>query len=152
MVAQYKRILLAEDDPRDVELTLAALAEYKLANEVVVAHDGAEALDYLFRRGSFALRTEGEPVVVMLDLKMPKLDGIEVLRAMKADDRLRLIPVVVLTSSRESRDLEECYQLGANAYVVKPVHFGEFVGAVKELGMFWVLVNEPPPLARGAVA
>ncbi len=140
-----KRILLVEDDPQDIELTLAALGEYNLANEIVVARDGVEALDYLYRRGTFAERPAGNPVVVLLDLKMPKLDGIEVLRQIKTDERLRLIPVVILTSSGESRDLEECYQLGVNAYVVKPVRFVEFVESVKQIGVFWVLTNEPPP-------
>jgi len=147
MTPPLKRILLAEDDPRDMELTLAALGEHHLANEVVVTRDGQEALDYLHRRGAFAGRPEGDPAVVMLDLKMPKVDGIDVLRTMKGDARLQPIPVVVLTSSRESRDLEECYRLGANAYVVKPVHFPEFMNAVKQLGLFWGLVNEPPPQA-----
>lgn len=140
-----KRILLAEDDPKDVELTLAALAEHNLANEVVVARDGAEAMDYLLRRGAFALRAEGNPVVVLLDLKMPKLDGHEVLKRMRADEKLKPVPVVVLTSSRESKDLEECYKHGVNAYVVKPVQFQEFVDAVKDLGVFWALINEAPP-------
>jgi CheY-like chemotaxis protein len=140
-----KRILLIEDDPQDVELTLTALGEYNLANEIVIARDGVEALDYLYRRGTFAQRPAGNPVVILLDLKMPRLDGIQVLRQLKADERLRLIPVVVLTSSGESRDLEECYRLGVNAYVVKPVRFVEFVEAVKQIGVFWVLTNEPPP-------
>lgn len=140
-----KRILLAEDDPRDVELTLAALGQNNLANDVVVARDGEEALDYLYRRGRFATRPEGHPVVVLLDLKMPKVDGIEVIRQLKSDAQLRSLPVVVLTSSRESRDLEDCYRLGVNAFVVKPVHFGAFVEAVKEVGAFWAIVNEPPP-------
>lgn len=140
-----KRILLVEDDPKDIELTLAALDEYNLANEIVVARDGAEALDYLFRRGTFKQRSAGNPVVIMLDLKMPKLDGVQVLRQLTSDPQLRLIPVVVLTSSRESRDLEECYKLGVNAYVVKPVRFTEFIEAVKQIGVFWVLINEPPP-------
>lgn len=140
-----RRILLAEDDPRDVELTLAALSENNLANDVEVARDGEEALDYLYRRGRFASRPEGQPVVVLLDLKMPKVDGIEVIRQLKSDEKMRSLPVVVLTSSRESRDLEECYRLGVNAFVVKPVHFGAFVEAVKEVGAFWAIVNEPPP-------
>jgi CheY-like chemotaxis protein len=140
-----KRILLVEDDPKDIELTLTALEEYNLANEIVVARDGAEALDYLFRRGTFKQRPAGNPVVIMLDLKMPKLDGVQVLRQLTSDPQLRLIPVVVLTSSRESRDLEECYKLGVNAYVVKPVRFTEFIEAVKQIGVFWVLINEPPP-------
>jgi CheY-like chemotaxis protein len=139
------RILLAEDDPKDVELTLAALGEYNLANDVVVARDGEEALDYLHRRGRFASRPEGHPVVVLVDLKMPKVDGIEVVRKVKSDPKLRAIPVVVLTSSRESRDLEECYRVGVNAFVVKPVQFADFVEAVKQVGAFWAVVNEPPP-------
>ena len=139
-----KRILLAEDDSKDVELILTALEEHKLANEVFVTHDGAEALDYLFARNKFAGRPKGNPAVMLLDLKMPKMDGLEVLRKIKADAELKTLPVVVLTSSRESSDLDECYKLGVNAYVVKPVKFSEFVDAVKELGMFWALINEPP--------
>ncbi|MBI2977193.1 MAG: response regulator [Chloroflexi bacterium] len=139
------RILLVEDDARDVELTLNALEEYNLANEVVVARDGAEALDYLYRRGEYRLCAEGNPVVVLLDLKLPKVDGREVLRTIKADDRFRVMPVVMLTSSREESDLVESYKLGANAYVVKPVDFHEFVNAIKQLGVFWAVVNEPPP-------
>jgi len=139
------RILLVEDDPKDVELTLTALEDYKLANEVVVAHDGAEALDYLYRRGNFANRSTDNPAVLLLDLKLPKVDGLEVLAQIKADAQLRLIPVVVLTSSHEERDMVTSYKLGVNAYVVKPVDFHEFVNAVKELGIFWALVNEPPP-------
>jgi len=148
-VAELARILLAEDDMRDVELTLAALAEHHLANEVAVARDGEEALDYLFRRGRFASRPEGLPVVVLLDLKMPKVDGLEVIRTVKSDDRLRTVPLVVLTSSRESRDLEEAYRLGVNAFVVKPVQFSQFVDAVKQVGKFWAVVNEPPPGSAG---
>lgn len=146
------RILLAEDDPKDVELTLSALAENNLANEVVVVRDGEEALDYIYRRGAFAMRAEGQPVVVLLDIKMPKIDGIQVLRTLKSDKNLMAIPVVILTSSRESKDLEECYSLGVNAYVVKPVKFEEFVESVRELGVFWALINEPPPGARSEVA
>jgi len=140
-----KRILLVEDDPKDIELTLNALDEHNLANEIVVTRDGVEALDYLYRRDAFAQRPEGNPVVILLDIKMPRLDGIQVLRQLKADEQMRFIPVVILTSSRESRDLEECYRLGANSYVVKPVRFGEFMKAVKRLGVYWVLINEPPP-------
>jgi CheY-like chemotaxis protein len=142
---ELKRILLVEDDPRDVELTLNALSEHNLANEITVARDGVEALDYVYRRGSFAQRPAGNPVVILLDLKMPRLGGVEVLRHLKGDEQMRAIPIVVLTSSRESRDLAECYRLGVNAYVVKPVRFAEFVEAVKQLGVFWALVNEPPP-------
>ncbi len=148
-MSELKRILLVEDDRKDVELTLAALAEHNLANEVIVARDGAEGLDYLKRRGAFSLRAEGNPVVVLLDLKLPKLDGAQVLGAMKSDGLLKSVPVVILTSSREARDLEACYQLGVNAYVVKPVRFQEFIDVVKELGIFWALINEPPP---GSVA
>jgi CheY-like chemotaxis protein len=140
-----KNILLVEDDPRDVELTLAALAEHNLANKVLVAHDGAEALDYLYRRGKFKTRAGGDPIVVLLDIKMPRVSGLEVLKIIKADMRLKIIPVVVLSSSRETPDLAECYKLGVNAYVVKPVDFADFMKAVKHLGIFWAAVNEPPP-------
>ena len=139
------RILLVEDDPKDVDLTLTALEEYYLANEVVVTHDGEEALDYLYRRGSFATRANGNPAVLLLDLKLPKVDGLEVLQQIKSDNQLRLIPVVVLTSSREERDMVASYKLGVNAYVVKPVDFHEFVNAIRELGVFWAIINEPPP-------
>jgi CheY-like chemotaxis protein len=140
-----KRILLVEDDPKDIELTLTALGEHRLANEIEVVRDGVEALDYLYRRGAFAQRSEGNPVVILLDIKMPRLDGLQVLRQLKADEQMQLIPVVILTSSNESRDLEDCYKLGANGYVVKPVRFAEFVEAVKRVGVYWVLTNEPPP-------
>jgi CheY-like chemotaxis protein len=143
-MAELKRILLAEDNPKDVELTLTALEEHHLANEVIVVSDGAEALDYLYRRGKFASRDDTNPAVVLLDLKMPKVDGLEVLRTIKADDCMKKIPVVILTSSREESDLVESYKLGVNAYVVKPVDFLQFVAAVKELGAFWAITNEPP--------
>ena len=139
------RILMVEDDPKDVELTLMALEEYNLVNEVVVVGDGAEALDYLNCRGNFAARTSGNPAVLLLDLKLPKVDGLEVLQQIKSDQKLRMIPVVVLTSSREERDMVASYKLGVNAYVVKPVDFHEFVNAIKELGAFWAIINEPPP-------
>src|ERR1700756_5535930 len=139
------RILLVEDDPKDVELTLTALEEYHLANEVVVARDGEEALDYLYRRGSFATRSNDNPAVLLLDLKLPKVDGLEVLQQIKSDENLKIIPVVVLTSSHEEKDMVASYRLGVNAYVVKPVHFHEFVNAIKELGIFWAVINEPPP-------
>jgi len=139
------RILLVEDDPKDVELTLTALEEYNLANEVVVARDGEEALDYLYYRGAFASRTRQNPAVLLLDLKLPKVDGLEVLRQIRSDQNLIFIPVVVLTSSREERDMVASYKLGVNAYVVKPVNFHEFVNAIKELGVFWAVINEPPP-------
>jgi CheY-like chemotaxis protein len=139
------RILMVEDDPNDVELTLTALAEYNLANEVVVTRDGAEALDYLHCRGNFAGRATDNPAVLLLDLKLPKVDGLQVLEEIKADDKLRVIPVVVFTSSREERDMVASYRLGVNAYVVKPVDFHEFVNAIRELGVFWAVINQPPP-------
>jgi CheY-like chemotaxis protein len=139
------RILLVEDDPRDRELTMTALEEYNLSNEVVVAVDGEEALDYLFCRGKFQRRTGDNPAVMLLDLKLPKVDGLEVLQQIKSDEKLRMIPVVVLTSSREERDMIASYKHGVNAYVVKPVDFHEFVNAIKELGVFWAIINEAPP-------
>jgi CheY-like chemotaxis protein len=142
---KIKRILLVEDDSRDVELTLNALSEYNLTNEVVVVRDGVEALDYLYRRETFSSRPEGNPIVILLDLKLPRMDGIQLLKQLKSDEGMRLIPVVILTSSREDQDLEKCYKLGVNAYVVKPVRFTEFVEAVKKIGAFWALINEPPP-------
>ena len=144
-MSSLKRILLVEDDPKDVKLTLSGLAEYNLANEVVVAHDGEEALDYLYRRGAHQAREMGNPAVILLDLKLPKVNGIEVLQQIRADEKLKMIPVVVLTSSKEERDLVATYKLGVNAYVVKPVDFHQFVNAVKELGAFWAVINEPPP-------
>lgn len=139
------RILMVEDDAKDVELTLTALEEYNLANEVVVVRDGEEALDYLYCREGFKTRAEGNPAVMLLDLKLPKINGLEVLKQVKADDNLKLIPVVVLTSSKEEKDMVASYKLGVNAYVVKPVDFHEFVNAIKELGVFWAVINEPPP-------
>lgn len=139
------RILMVEDDPKDVELTLTALEEYNLANEVVVTRDGQEALDYLYCRGQYSARASDNPAVLLLDLKLPKVDGLEVLHQIKSDERLKMIPVVVLTSSREERDMMRSYQLGVNAYVVKPVDFHEFVNAVRELGVFWAVINQPPP-------
>jgi CheY-like chemotaxis protein len=139
------RILMVEDDPKDVELTLTALEEYNLANDVVVTSDGEEVLDYLYCRGNFASRSDGNPAVLLLDLKLPKVDGLEVLQRIKSDGNLKTIPVVVLTSSHEEKDMVASYRLGVNAYVVKPVDFHEFVNAVKELGMFWAIINQPPP-------
>jgi CheY-like chemotaxis protein len=139
------RILMVEDDPKDVELTLTALEEYNLANEVVVTRDGEEALNYLYHRGEFKTRPDGDPAVILLDLKLPKVDGLEVLKQLKSDGKLRMIPVVVLTSSKEEKDMVASYKLGVNAYVVKPVDFHEFVNAIKELGVFWAIINEPPP-------
>jgi CheY-like chemotaxis protein len=138
-------ILYVEDDERDVELTLAALEEHHLANAVTVVRDGEQALDYLYRRGAYEGREAKDPVLVLLDLKMPKVDGFVVLRTIKSDERLKSTPVVVLTSSREEKDLVSSYALGVNAYVVKPVDFDQFMGAVRELGLFWLLVNVPPP-------
>jgi CheY-like chemotaxis protein len=139
------RILLVEDDPKDVELTLTALEEYNLANEVIVARDGAEALEYLYSSGKFKTRSSGNPAVVLLDLKLPKVDGLEVLKQVKSEEKLRMIPIVVLTSSKEEKDMVASYKLGVSAYVVKPVDFHEFVNAIKELGIFWAVINEPPP-------
>jgi CheY-like chemotaxis protein len=139
------RILIVEDDPNDVELTLTALTDYNLANEVVVARDGQQALDYLYCRGEFKTRSTGNPAVMLLDLKLPKVGGLEVLQQVKSDERLKMIPVVVVTSSNEEKDMMRSYSLGVNAYVVKPVDFHEFVNAVKELGVFWAVINEPPP-------
>ncbi len=144
-MADLKPILLVDDNLNDIELSLAALAENHLANEVVVVRDGEEALDYLYRRGIFKLRAEGNPAVVLLDLKLPKVDGLEVLERLKNDDRLRTVPVVMLTSSREERDLVKSYHLGVNAYVVKPVDFKDFVEVIKEMGLFWAVINQPPP-------
>jgi CheY-like chemotaxis protein len=144
---KFGRILMVEDDPRDVELTLTALEDYKLANEVVVCRDGQEALDYLYSRGKFTDRVNENPAVMLLDLKLPKVDGLEVLQQVKSDERLRMIPVVMLTSSHEENDMMRSYKLGVNAYVVKPVDFHEFVNAVKELGVFWAVINQPPPAA-----
>ncbi len=139
------RILLVEDSLRDIDLTLAALEEHQLADKVDVARDGAEALDYLHVRGKFAERKPGLPAVVLLDLKMPRVGGLEVLRRLKLDPMLRTLPVVMLTSSKEEPDLAASYALGANAYVVKPVDFQDFVAAIKQVGVFWAVLNEPPP-------
>jgi CheY-like chemotaxis protein len=139
------RILMVEDDPKDVELTLTALEDYNLANEVVVTRDGQQALDYLYCRGVYQKRSRDNPAVMLLDLKLPKVDGLEVLKQVKSDGELKVIPVVVLTSSKEEKDMVASYKLGVNAYVVKPVDFHEFVNAIKELGVFWAVINEPPP-------
>lgn len=142
---ELKPILLVEDNPNDEELTLTGLAEYKLANDVNVVRDGEEALDFLFKRKGYADRQNGNPSVILLDLKLPKVDGLEVLRQIRSDEKLKTTPVVVLTSSREEKDKIESYKLNVNAYVVKPVNFHEFVNAIKEVGIFWAIINEPPP-------
>jgi len=144
MAIDLKRILLVEDSPNDVELTLEGLSAYNLANAVEVARDGQEALDYLLRQGAYASRPRGNPVVILLDLKLPKIDGLEVLKRVRSEESLKVIPVVVLTSSRQEQDMMESYRLGVNAYVVKPIDFHAFVDAVKELGVFWAVINEPP--------
>jgi CheY-like chemotaxis protein len=145
-MSDIKHILIAEDNPNDVELALEALAENKLANQIVVVNDGEEVLDYLYCRGEFENRQTGNPAVILLDLKMPKVDGLEVLRTVRHDEHLKAIPVVMLTSSREESDLIESYKLGINAYVVKPVNFEQFSKAVSVIGLFWAVINEPPPL------
>jgi CheY-like chemotaxis protein len=145
MMTTVRTILLAEDNENDVELTLAALRSNRVVNDVVVVRDGAEALDYLYRRNSFAGKGFERPALILLDLKMPKIDGLEVLRQIKNDAGLKTIPVVMLTSSREESDLFQTYDLGVNAYVVKPVEFTSFMEAVKVLGQFWAVINESPP-------
>ena len=150
-MSTLKSIILVEDNPNDAELTMLALQEYHLANAVIWVQDGVEALDYLYRRQAFEGRETGNPVLIMLDLKLPKVDGKEVLQTVKNDPTLRTIPVVVLTSSREESDLLDTYKLGVNAYVVKPVEFTQFFSAVKELGAFWAILNEPPPILRAKV-
>ncbi len=140
-----KPILLVEDNPHDLELTLIALERSQLANDVIVMRDGAEALDYLFRRGDHAERLPGNPAIMMLDLKLPKVDGLEVLKVVRDSPELRSIPIVMLTSSREGPDLRRAYELNVNAYVVKPVEFKAFVSAISDLGVFWAVLNEPPP-------
>lgn len=145
-------ILLAEDNAHDAELTLTALGEHHLANDIVVVADGAIALDYLYSRGKYVSRPSGNPAVILLDLKMPKVDGLEVLRIIKGDERLRSIPVVMLTSSREEQDVARSYDLGVNSYVLKPVDFQGFAQAIKQLGMYWTVHNQPPPARQRASA
>lgn len=145
MNVELKRILIVDDSPKDVELTIAALGEKNLANEVIVAEDGEEALDYLYRRGKF-VNESGYPAVILLDIKMPKMDGIEVLRHIRSDPKFRFIPVIMVTSSREEKDLVESYKLGANSYVVKPVDIVQFIDALKVLGQYWAIINQPPPV------
>jgi DNA-binding response OmpR family regulator len=144
MVIEVRPILLVEDDRKDVELTLAAFSENNIGNEVVVVRDGVEALDYLYRRGIYDGRIPGHPLVILLDLKLPRLNGIQVLQNLKADPQLKSVPVVMLTSSREESDVIRSYDLGVNAYVVKPVDFREFSNAIREIGLFWTVVNYPP--------
>ena len=145
MMIHVPGILLAEDNPNDVELTIEALDQHNLANRVTVAHDGVEAMEYLRREGAFKDREPGDPAVVLLDIKMPRKDGLEVLREIRSDPALKKVPVVILTSSREEQDLITSYDLGVNAYVVKPVDFPHFIDAVKQLGVFWAVINERPP-------
>jgi CheY-like chemotaxis protein len=147
----FKRILLVEDDEKDIELTLTTLEEYNLANETVVAHDGVEALDYLYCREAFADRQEGNTLLIMMDLKMPGMNGVQVLREIKADEKMKKIPIVILSSSSDEQDLEECYRLGVNGYVVKPVRFEEFVDKVRGIGVFWTLINKLLPVGKGGV-
>ena len=142
---ELRTILLAEDNPKDVELTLEAMEENNLANQVVVVKDGVEAMEYLQCEGKYSLRKTGNPAVILLDIKMPRMDGIEVLRRIRSNAALKRIPVVILTSSREEKDLINTYDLGVNAYVVKPVSFQQFIDAVKQIGSFWAVVNELPP-------
>jgi two-component system response regulator len=149
-MTQLKRLLLVEDSTRDAELIIDALAANQLANEVVHVRDGAEALEYLYRRGGFADRVADQPAMILLDLKLPKVDGLEVLRQIKGDAAMKLIPIVMMTSSREEKDLLASYELGVNAYVVKPMKFADFVEAVKQVGVFWAVVNEVPPMSRSA--
>jgi len=144
-MSDLKKILLAEDNPKDVELTLEALAEHNLANHVIVVRDGVEAMEYLHCEGKYENRKKGNPAVVLLDIKMPRMDGIEVLKAIRGDPALKMLSVVMLTSSREEPDLKKCYELGVNAYVVKPVDFNDFIEAVKQVGIFWAVINELPP-------
>ena len=140
-----KPIVLVEDNPKDLELTLVALGKTNLANEVIILRDGAEVLDYLFYRGPYASRPRGNPAVILLDLKLPKVDGLQVLEKIKSDPELQSVPVVMLTASREEKDLLRSYKLGVNAYVVKPVGFKEFIEGIQDLGIFWAVLNEPPP-------
>jgi len=145
---EIRTILYAEDNPKDVELTLDALADHNLANNVVVVRDGAEAMDYLHCRGKYRQRRQANPAVLLLDIKMPRMDGIEVLQSIRGDDKLKTIPVVMLTSSREETDVVKSYALGVNAYVVKPVDFKEFIDAIKQVGVFWAVINEVPPMTK----
>jgi CheY-like chemotaxis protein len=148
MMVEIRTILLAEDNPKDVELTLEALGDHNLANNVIVVRDGVETIDYLRCEGKYKLRKPGNPAVLLLDIKMPRMDGLEVLRAIRSDAKLKTLPVVILTSSREEQDLIRSYELGVNAYVVKPVDFTEFINAVKQVGVFWAVINEVPNINK----
>ena len=148
MMVEIRTILLAEDNPRDVELTLEALGDHNLANNVIVVRDGVETIDYLRCEGKFKLRKPGNPAVLLLDIKMPRMDGLEVLKVIRSDAALKTLPVVILTSSHEEQDLIKSYELGVNAYVVKPVDFSEFINAVKQVGVFWAVINEVPHLNK----
>jgi len=141
----YHKILMVEDSQNDIELILDALSDYNFVNNIEVVRDGEEAMDYLYRRNKFSGRKEGNPIFILLDIKMPRMTGLELLRIIKHDENMKTIPVIMLTSSKEDTDLRECYRLGVNAYVVKPVHFSDFAEAVKKIGKFWAVVNEPPP-------
>ena len=147
-MVEIRTILFAEDNPRDVELTLEALGDHNLTNNVIVVRDGVETMDYLRCEGKYKQRKPGNPAVLLLDIKMPRMDGIEVLRAIRNDNKLKMLPVVMLTSSREEQDLIKSYELGVNAYVVKPVDFKEFIEAVKQIGVFWAVINEVPPAGK----
>lgn len=144
-MVELKTILLVEDNPNDVELTIEALSDFSIANKIFVVNDGVEALDFLCYEGKYASRHKENPAVILLDIKMPKMDGVEVLEAIRKNEKLKTLPVVMLTSSREEPDLKRCYELGVNAYVLKPVNFKDFIGAVKQIGLFWALLNELPP-------
>jgi CheY-like chemotaxis protein len=145
MKAEVRKILIVDDSPKDVELTIAALAENNLANEVVVAEDGVEALDFLYKRGKFS-NDHGDPAVILLDIKMPRMNGIEVLKHIRSVEKFKLIPVIMVTSSGEEKDLVESYKLGANSYVVKPIDVAQFLDAIKVLGQYWAIINQPPPV------
>jgi len=147
-MVEVRTILFAEDNPRDIELTLEALADHNLANKVIVVRDGVETMEYLHREGKYKQRRPGNPAVLMLDIKMPRMDGLEVLKAIRSDNSLKMLPVVIFTSSREEQDLIKSYELGVNAYVVKPVEFKDFIEAVKQLGVFWAVINEVPPVSK----
>jgi CheY-like chemotaxis protein len=148
MIKEIKRILIVDDSPKDVELMIAALSETNLANKFDITEDGVEALDYLYKRGTYADRENGYPAVILLDIKMPKMNGIELLKHIRSTPEFKMIPVIMVTSSSEERDMVESYKLGANAYVVKPVDTNQFINAIKTLGQFWIVINQPPPISK----